>query len=51
MNVAQSRPILEFANALAIGGTERQFVNLVRGIDPAMYRVHVGTLSRTGELM
>jgi glycosyltransferase involved in cell wall biosynthesis len=51
MNVAQSVPILEFANALAIGGTERQFVNLVCGIDPAMFRVHVGTLSRTGELL
>src|SRR5258708_5929025 len=51
MNVAQSVPILEFANALAIGGTERQFVNLVRGVDPSMFRVHVGALSRSGHLM
>lgn len=41
---------LEFANALAIGGTERQFVNLVRTIDPARFRVHVGTLKRDGPL-
>lgn len=43
--------ILEFANALAIGGTERQFVNLVRAIDPTKYRVHVGALSCDGQLM
>jgi L-malate glycosyltransferase len=43
--------ILEFANALAIGGTERQFVNLVRGIDPERFRVHVGALARGGQLM
>lgn len=42
--------ILEFANALAIGGTERQFVNLVRTIDPARFRVHVGALARGGPL-
>lgn len=41
---------MEFANALAIGGTERQFVNLVRTIDPARFRVHVGTLKREGPL-
>lgn len=43
--------ILEFANALAIGGTERQFVNLVRGIDPTRFRVHVATLVAGGKLM
>lgn len=43
--------ILEFANALAIGGTERQFVNLVRGIDAAKFRVHVAALSRGGPLL
>lgn len=47
----QTSEIVEFANALAIGGTERQFVNLVRGVDPAKYRVHVGTLKRHGPLM
>ncbi len=43
--------ILEFANALVIGGTERQFVNLVRGIDPTRFRVHVATLARGGQLV
>lgn len=44
-------PILEFANALAIGGTERQFVNLVRGIDSRRFSPHVGTLANSGQLM
>jgi glycosyltransferase involved in cell wall biosynthesis len=44
-------PILEFANALAIGGTERQFVNLVRGIDSRRFTPHVGALASSGQLM
>lgn len=43
--------ILQFANALPIGGTERQFVNLVRGLDRTVFRVHVGCLLRDGLLV
>src|SRR5262245_49596066 len=43
--------ILEFVTALAIGGTERQLVNLVRGVDRDRFRVHVGTLLGAGDLM
>lgn len=43
--------IMEFANALAIGGTERQFVNLVRGVDTSRFTPHVGALARGGQLM
>jgi L-malate glycosyltransferase len=50
MNMPEPLEILEFANALAIGGTERQFVNLVRGVDPTKFRVHVGALARGGQL-
>ena len=43
--------ILEFANALAIGGTERQIVNLVRGVDQARFHVHVAVLAGGGPLL
>lgn len=50
MHMPETQDILEFANALAIGGTERQFVNLARGLDPSRFRVHVGTLAQGGQL-
>jgi len=48
--MSEPREILEFCNSLAIGGTERQLVNLVQNIDPARFHVHLGTLARSGAL-
>jgi glycosyltransferase involved in cell wall biosynthesis len=43
--------VLQFLTLLAIGGTERQVLNLVRGLDTARYRVEVACLKRWGDLL
>jgi glycosyltransferase involved in cell wall biosynthesis len=49
--MARRIPILEFVTSFAVGGTERQFVNLVRGLraDPEL-DVHVACFRAEGEL-
>ena len=43
--------LLEFLTVLGIGGTERQFVNLARGLDRSRFELHVGCLTRAGEFL
>ena len=43
--------VFEFLVVFALGGTERQVVNLARGLDPSRFEVHIGCLSRQGELL
>lgn len=43
--------ILEFVPAFGWGGTERQFVNLGRGLDRARFSVHFGCLRRFGLML
>ena len=40
--------LLEFLTNFMIGGTERQVVNLVRGLDRERFDLHVGCLGRSG---
>lgn len=41
--------VLEFINSFHIGGTERQFIALVRGLAEAGHEVHVGCLRNRGQ--
>ncbi|MFP3939160.1 MAG: glycosyltransferase family 4 protein [Thermoanaerobaculia bacterium] len=41
--------VLEFVNSFHIGGTERQFVALVRGLAEGGHEVHVGCLRNRGQ--
>jgi glycosyltransferase involved in cell wall biosynthesis len=43
--------VLQFLSNFAIGGTERQVVNLARGLDPTRFEVHFGCLRQWGELL
>ncbi|MBI4475298.1 MAG: glycosyltransferase [Acidobacteria bacterium] len=43
--------LLKFLGLFAIGGTERQFVNLVRRIDGDRFDVHLGCFQRWGEFL
>jgi glycosyltransferase involved in cell wall biosynthesis len=43
--------LMEFATVFAIGGTERQLVNLANGIDPARFDLHLGCLLKFGSLL
>ena len=43
--------VLQFLSNFAIGGTERQVVNLVRGLTPARFEVRFGCLRLWGELL
>jgi glycosyltransferase involved in cell wall biosynthesis len=43
--------ILKFITQLGIGGTERQFVYLAKGLDRTQFDIHVGCLDRKGELL
>lgn len=43
--------VLQLITVLAVGGTERQFVNLVNGMDRRRYRVHLGCFRRWGRLL
>jgi glycosyltransferase involved in cell wall biosynthesis len=40
--------LLQFLTLFGPGGTETQFVNLVRGLDPLQYELHVGCSVRAG---
>src|SRR2546421_1753606 len=45
----QSRiKLLQFLTLFGTGGTETQFVNLMRGLDPLQYELHVGCSVRAG---
>jgi glycosyltransferase involved in cell wall biosynthesis len=43
--------VLEFLTNFKIGGTERQVVNLARGLDRGRFDLHVACLGRSGELL
>src|SRR3989475_5872363 len=43
--------LLQFLPVFAIGGTERQVVNLARGLDPSRFELHFGCLHKWGELL
>jgi len=43
--------LLNFVTDFSIGGTERQVMNLVRGLDSSRYDVHYGCLRRTGRFL
>jgi glycosyltransferase involved in cell wall biosynthesis len=43
--------ILKFLTKFALGGTERQFVYLTKGIDKTRFNVRVGCLSREGDFL
>jgi len=43
--------LLKFVAAFGWGGTERQFVNLGLGLDPARFAVHFGCLRRFGVML
>lgn len=44
-------PVLKFLTNFAIGGTERQFVYIAKGIDKKRFNVQVGCLARRGEFL
>jgi glycosyltransferase involved in cell wall biosynthesis len=43
--------ILKFLTMFAIGGTERQFVYLAKGLDKSRFDIRVGCLSKRGEFL
>lgn len=43
--------VLKFLTKFAVGGTERQFVNVTKGLDRSRFDVRVGCLSREGEFL
>jgi glycosyltransferase involved in cell wall biosynthesis len=43
--------LLKFVTSFYIGGTERQFVNLSRAIDPSRFDLHLACLERRGDLL
>jgi L-malate glycosyltransferase len=43
--------ILKFLTMFAIGGTERQFVYLAKGLDKSRFDIRVGCLSKKGEFL
>src|SRR5215475_10263609 len=43
--------LLKFLNIFAIGGTERQFVNLVKRLDPERFDLHIGCFQKTGAFL
>src|ERR1700674_1467029 len=43
--------LLKFISNFCIGGTERQFVNLSRSIDPSRFELHLACLELKGELL
>jgi glycosyltransferase involved in cell wall biosynthesis len=42
---------MKFVTLFAVGGTERQFVNLALSLDPSRFAVHFGCLRRWGQLL
>jgi len=43
--------LLKFLNFFAIGGTERQFVNLVKRLDPSRFDVQIGCFQKFGPFL
>jgi len=43
--------VLKFLNFFAIGGTERQFVNLVKRLDPSRFDVQIGCFQKFGPFL
>jgi len=43
--------VLKFVTCFAIGGTERQVVNLVRALDPLRFELHLACLGRWGDFL
>jgi len=43
--------LLKFTPNFGIGGTERQFVNLSRSLDPSRFELHLACLERWGQLL
>lgn len=49
MGIAPKRiKLLKFVTGFAFGGTERQVVSLMEGLDPSRFEVHMGCLKRVG---
>jgi len=49
--VADRLSVLTFLSNFLIGGTERQVVNLVRGLDPTRFDLHMACFKRRGPLL
>jgi len=43
--------LLKFLNLFAIGGTERQFVNIVKRLDPERFDLHIGCFRKQGDFL
>jgi L-malate glycosyltransferase len=43
--------VLKFLNVFAIGGTERQFVNIVQRLDPQRFDLHIGCFRKWGAFL
>jgi len=43
--------LLKFLTNFKIGGTERQVLNLARGLDPDVFELHIGCLGRSGDFL
>ncbi len=43
--------LLKFINLFAIGGTERQFVNVVQRLDPELFDIHLSCFRKYGEFL
>src|SRR5215472_17258320 len=49
--MAAPAKILKFLTMFAVGGTERQFVYLSKGLDRSRFDLRIGCLSREGEFL
>src|SRR5687768_7570298 len=43
--------LLQFVTLFLIGGTERHLSNLVQGLDPAVFELHLACLKRVGAFL
>jgi len=43
--------VLKFLNVFAIGGTERQFVNIVKRLDPNVFDLHIACFRKWGQFL
>jgi glycosyltransferase involved in cell wall biosynthesis len=51
LGVNERIPVLTFLSNFLIGGTERQVINLVHGLDQARFAVHMACFRRAGPLL
>jgi glycosyltransferase involved in cell wall biosynthesis/predicted ATP-grasp superfamily ATP-dependent carboligase len=50
-NPREAVKLMKFVSLFAVGGTERQFVNLALSLEPSRFAVHFGCLRRWGQLL